>query len=212
MRPIGCPVTILNTIDHLGKFDGKADEGLVNVGIKRLLDDLKVTAAKVLLLVYVSTVRVKLVLLVKIEENILSTGYSLKDKNKAKPDKNKYGMERERKTEAKGSKGLKTELKRKFSNRLDNVLEGDANDEEIKFAYRRLAKYYHPDGVYVAKRKAHNSQMIKDEEAYLVLSRGEGRLLAIKRMIGLRRSIEYDSSSQCYHVVEVRVDVVDCAV
>ncbi|GKC87774.1 putative ribonuclease H-like domain-containing protein, partial [Tanacetum coccineum] len=23
----GCPVTILNTIDHLGKFDGKADEG-----------------------------------------------------------------------------------------------------------------------------------------------------------------------------------------
>nr|GEV44479.1 chaperone protein DnaJ [Tanacetum cinerariifolium] len=24
-------------------------------------------------------------------------------------------------------------------------LEGDANDEEIKFAYRRLAKYYHPD-------------------------------------------------------------------
>nr|GFA25113.1 putative ribonuclease H-like domain-containing protein [Tanacetum cinerariifolium] len=28
MRPFGCPVTILNTIDHLGKFDGKADEGL----------------------------------------------------------------------------------------------------------------------------------------------------------------------------------------
>ncbi|GJS74188.1 putative ribonuclease H-like domain-containing protein [Tanacetum coccineum] len=27
MRPLGCPVTILNTIDHLGKFDGKADEG-----------------------------------------------------------------------------------------------------------------------------------------------------------------------------------------
>ncbi|GJT96462.1 putative ribonuclease H-like domain-containing protein [Tanacetum coccineum] len=26
MRPFGCPVTILNTIDHLGKFDGKADE------------------------------------------------------------------------------------------------------------------------------------------------------------------------------------------
>ncbi|GJX73588.1 uncharacterized mitochondrial protein-like protein [Tanacetum coccineum] len=25
--PFGCPVTILNTIDHLGKFDGKADEG-----------------------------------------------------------------------------------------------------------------------------------------------------------------------------------------
>nr|GEY53869.1 ribonuclease H-like domain-containing protein [Tanacetum cinerariifolium] len=27
MRPFGCPVTILHTIDHLGKFDGKADEG-----------------------------------------------------------------------------------------------------------------------------------------------------------------------------------------
>ncbi|GKF02925.1 retrovirus-related pol polyprotein from transposon TNT 1-94, partial [Tanacetum coccineum] len=27
MRPFGCPATILNTIDHLGKFDGKADEG-----------------------------------------------------------------------------------------------------------------------------------------------------------------------------------------
>nr|GEV36085.1 putative Gag-Pol polyprotein [Tanacetum cinerariifolium] len=25
--PFGCPVTILNTLDHLGKFDGKADEG-----------------------------------------------------------------------------------------------------------------------------------------------------------------------------------------
>ncbi|GKD83582.1 putative ribonuclease H-like domain-containing protein, partial [Tanacetum coccineum] len=27
MRSFECPVTILNTIDHLGKFDGKADEG-----------------------------------------------------------------------------------------------------------------------------------------------------------------------------------------
>ncbi|GJX41851.1 putative ribonuclease H-like domain-containing protein [Tanacetum coccineum] len=27
MRPFGCPVTILNTVDHLGKFNGKADEG-----------------------------------------------------------------------------------------------------------------------------------------------------------------------------------------
>ncbi|GJR29960.1 RNA-directed DNA polymerase, eukaryota [Tanacetum coccineum] len=27
MRPFGCPITILNTIDHLGKFDGKANEG-----------------------------------------------------------------------------------------------------------------------------------------------------------------------------------------
>ncbi|GJS83732.1 putative ribonuclease H-like domain-containing protein [Tanacetum coccineum] len=28
MRPFGCHVSILNTIDHLGKFDGKSDEGL----------------------------------------------------------------------------------------------------------------------------------------------------------------------------------------
>ncbi|GJY38772.1 putative ribonuclease H-like domain-containing protein [Tanacetum coccineum] len=27
MKPFGCPFTIINTIDHLGKFDGKADEG-----------------------------------------------------------------------------------------------------------------------------------------------------------------------------------------
>ncbi|GKE01376.1 putative ribonuclease H-like domain-containing protein, partial [Tanacetum coccineum] len=27
MRPFGCPMTILNTLDPLGKFDGKADEG-----------------------------------------------------------------------------------------------------------------------------------------------------------------------------------------
>nr|GEY49925.1 hypothetical protein [Tanacetum cinerariifolium] len=27
MRPFGCHVIILNTLDHLGKFDGKADEG-----------------------------------------------------------------------------------------------------------------------------------------------------------------------------------------
>ncbi|GJZ09973.1 hypothetical protein Tco_0544256 [Tanacetum coccineum] len=27
MRPFGCPVIILNTIDHLGKFNGKADKG-----------------------------------------------------------------------------------------------------------------------------------------------------------------------------------------
>nr|GEY64941.1 putative ribonuclease H-like domain-containing protein [Tanacetum cinerariifolium] len=30
MRPFGCPVTILNTKDHVGKFDGKADKGSLN--------------------------------------------------------------------------------------------------------------------------------------------------------------------------------------
>ncbi|GKA45068.1 retrovirus-related pol polyprotein from transposon TNT 1-94, partial [Tanacetum coccineum] len=29
MRPFGCPVTILNNLDPLGKFDGKADEGFL---------------------------------------------------------------------------------------------------------------------------------------------------------------------------------------
>ncbi|GKE37846.1 hypothetical protein Tco_1461251 [Tanacetum coccineum] len=27
MRPFGCPLTILNTLDSLGKFDGKSNEG-----------------------------------------------------------------------------------------------------------------------------------------------------------------------------------------
>ncbi|GJS92416.1 putative ribonuclease H-like domain-containing protein [Tanacetum coccineum] len=36
MRHFGCPVTILNTLDHLGKFEGKADEGfLVGYSINR---------------------------------------------------------------------------------------------------------------------------------------------------------------------------------
>nr|GFB52984.1 hypothetical protein [Tanacetum cinerariifolium] len=29
MRPFSCPVTILNTLNHLGKFQGKADEGFL---------------------------------------------------------------------------------------------------------------------------------------------------------------------------------------
>ncbi|GJR86155.1 putative ribonuclease H-like domain-containing protein [Tanacetum coccineum] len=36
MRHFGCPVTILNTLDHLGKFEGKADEGfLVGYSVNR---------------------------------------------------------------------------------------------------------------------------------------------------------------------------------
>nr|GEV63640.1 hypothetical protein [Tanacetum cinerariifolium] len=39
MRPFGYPVTILNTLNHLGKFDGKADEGfLVGSGPEWLYD------------------------------------------------------------------------------------------------------------------------------------------------------------------------------
>nr|GEU72688.1 hypothetical protein [Tanacetum cinerariifolium] len=37
MRPFGCPVTILNTLDPLGIFDGKADEGfLVRYSVTRI--------------------------------------------------------------------------------------------------------------------------------------------------------------------------------
>nr|GEX75664.1 putative ribonuclease H-like domain-containing protein [Tanacetum cinerariifolium] len=44
IRPFGCPVTILNTLDHLGKFEGKADEGFlvgysINSKAFRSLDD-----------------------------------------------------------------------------------------------------------------------------------------------------------------------------
>ncbi|GJV37630.1 putative ribonuclease H-like domain-containing protein [Tanacetum coccineum] len=39
IRPFGCPVTILNTLDPLGKFDGKADEGfLVGYSINRNIE------------------------------------------------------------------------------------------------------------------------------------------------------------------------------
>ncbi|GJY80886.1 putative ribonuclease H-like domain-containing protein [Tanacetum coccineum] len=37
MKPFGCPITILNTRDNLGKFDGKADEGFF-VGYYVLFD------------------------------------------------------------------------------------------------------------------------------------------------------------------------------
>nr|GFB73594.1 retrovirus-related Pol polyprotein from transposon TNT 1-94 [Tanacetum cinerariifolium] len=38
MRPFGCPVTILNTLDSLGKFDGKVDEGFL-VGYSNINGD-----------------------------------------------------------------------------------------------------------------------------------------------------------------------------
>nr|GEU31223.1 hypothetical protein [Tanacetum cinerariifolium] len=38
MRPFGCPITILNTLDPLGKFDKKADEGFLWSGPKWLFD------------------------------------------------------------------------------------------------------------------------------------------------------------------------------
>ncbi|GJW46962.1 ribonuclease H-like domain-containing protein [Tanacetum coccineum] len=51
MKPFGCPVTILNTRDHLGKFDGKADEGYFvgySVGTKLMvLQEPKITLLQV---------------------------------------------------------------------------------------------------------------------------------------------------------------------
>ncbi|GJX13040.1 ribonuclease H-like domain-containing protein [Tanacetum coccineum] len=42
MRPFGCHVTILNTLDYLGKFDGKSDEGFF-VGYLICTDNAKIT-------------------------------------------------------------------------------------------------------------------------------------------------------------------------
>ncbi|GJZ58609.1 putative ribonuclease H-like domain-containing protein [Tanacetum coccineum] len=42
MKPFGCPVTILNTRDHLGKFDGKADEGFF-IGLVFHVDSLTIS-------------------------------------------------------------------------------------------------------------------------------------------------------------------------
>ncbi|GKD52764.1 hypothetical protein Tco_1281740 [Tanacetum coccineum] len=54
------------------------------VGIKRLIDDLEVTATKVCVTAaMLNTASVKLVLLVKIEENILSSYYCLCSVNAA---------------------------------------------------------------------------------------------------------------------------------
>ncbi|GJR99581.1 hypothetical protein Tco_0316090 [Tanacetum coccineum] len=56
----------------------------INVGIKRLLDDIEVTAAKICVIVaMLNNASVKLVLLVKIEENILSSDYCLYTVNAA---------------------------------------------------------------------------------------------------------------------------------
>ncbi|PWA34717.1 chaperone DnaJ-domain superfamily protein [Artemisia annua] len=58
-------------------------------------------------------------------------------------------------------------------------LEGDANDEEIKLAYRRLAKYYHPD-VYdgrgsLAEGETAEARFIKIQAAYELLIDSEER-------------------------------------
>ncbi|GJZ97368.1 hypothetical protein Tco_0669821 [Tanacetum coccineum] len=44
LRPFGCPVTILKTIDNLGKFDGNTDEGsLLDTLVNRWLFDIDAT-------------------------------------------------------------------------------------------------------------------------------------------------------------------------
>ncbi|GKF33331.1 hypothetical protein Tco_0106531, partial [Tanacetum coccineum] len=45
IRPFGCPVTILNTLDYLGKFDGKSNEGFfVGYSINNSMNYKPVTA------------------------------------------------------------------------------------------------------------------------------------------------------------------------
>nr|GEV84246.1 hypothetical protein [Tanacetum cinerariifolium] len=44
LKPFGCQVTILNTSDHLGKFEGKANEGFL-VGVASLVSDVSVKKA-----------------------------------------------------------------------------------------------------------------------------------------------------------------------
>ncbi|GJT18050.1 hypothetical protein Tco_0876756 [Tanacetum coccineum] len=69
---------------RIADIDANKDIYLVNVQIKRLLDDLRVTAAQVCVTAAkLNTASVKLVLLVKIEENILSSYYCLCSVNAA---------------------------------------------------------------------------------------------------------------------------------
>ncbi|GJV43146.1 hypothetical protein Tco_1427682 [Tanacetum coccineum] len=44
MKPFGCPVTILNTRDRLGKFDRKADESCVCVGDSHVVAEIKINS------------------------------------------------------------------------------------------------------------------------------------------------------------------------
>nr|GEZ33860.1 putative ribonuclease H-like domain-containing protein [Tanacetum cinerariifolium] len=56
MRPFGCPVTILNTLDYLGNFDGKADEGfLVGYSLNRQEGKEKVFNQEYILLLVLNT-------------------------------------------------------------------------------------------------------------------------------------------------------------
>nr|GEV24210.1 ribonuclease H-like domain-containing protein [Tanacetum cinerariifolium] len=55
MRPFGCPVTILNTLDHLGKFEGKADEGfLVGYSVNRQAGQEKASDHEYILLLFMT--------------------------------------------------------------------------------------------------------------------------------------------------------------
>nr|GEW93225.1 ribonuclease H-like domain-containing protein [Tanacetum cinerariifolium] len=80
MRPFGCPITILNTLDPLGKFEGKADEGFL-VGYS------------------VTSKAFKGIKLTKIQ--VHGNGYQQKDKNKAKMNKTEHEMEKRRKVKVK---------------------------------------------------------------------------------------------------------------
>ncbi|GJX49558.1 hypothetical protein Tco_0276403 [Tanacetum coccineum] len=92
MRPFGCPVTILNTIHHLDKFDGKADEGFF-VGYSLNSKAFRVFNSRIRI--------VEENLHIRFSENTPNVvgsdgnGYLQKDKNKAKNrTKPRTGFER----------------------------------------------------------------------------------------------------------------------
>ncbi|GJX11577.1 putative ribonuclease H-like domain-containing protein [Tanacetum coccineum] len=99
MRPFGCPVTILNTLDPLGKFDGKAEEGFL-VGAF----DMKnwEHAYNSLLLIQVmdaeadSTTGTSNCFIFPIPTTrvLIRSGYQQKDRKPSQNDKTEHGMEK----------------------------------------------------------------------------------------------------------------------
>ncbi|GKE40105.1 ribonuclease H-like domain-containing protein [Tanacetum coccineum] len=108
MRPFGYPVTIFNTIDHLGKFDGKADEGFF-VGYSTNNKAFRV---------FNSRTRI-------IEENLhvqFRSGYQQKDRKPSQNDKTEHGMEKTVQNQGQSPKMPKSEsiLMNQQSNRSQN--------------------------------------------------------------------------------------------
>ncbi|GJY86013.1 ribonuclease H-like domain-containing protein [Tanacetum coccineum] len=98
MKPFRCPVTILNTRDHIGKFDRKADEGFF-VGYSMEMDqtsflmlilcqaEKKIEPEQEYILIPICTTDP----LISQDPKVSGNEYSLKDKNGAKTDKTEHG-------------------------------------------------------------------------------------------------------------------------